>query len=140
MSIPVDAQPGSTHQLACPDAATYYRWQGKGTSAQYYINLPGYSVDQACVWGNQGDNYGNFAPANLGVGFSNGRAWLSIAQNLPTQPNVVLPYTVEIRGDTISDTCRYQNGRYCSGPNYSTCSTGCTVSASGGNVYYVLSD
>jgi Beta-glucosidase (SUN family) len=128
MAIPVDSQPGSTKPLACPDAATYYSWEGKGTSAQYYINMPGYSIEKACVWGQSGDDFGNWAPANLGVGYSNGAAWLAIFQNLPTQPNAKLPFTVEITGDSTSDKCRYQNGQYCSGANYGTCSDkGCTV-------------
>ncbi|KAF2397785.1 SUN-domain-containing protein, partial [Trichodelitschia bisporula] len=121
MSIPVDAQPGSKKKLACPDSATYYRWQNKGTSAQYYLNLPGYSVDKACRWGKPGDDFGNWAPANLGVGWTDGRAWLSVFANHPTQTQVTLPYTVEIVGGNTK--CRYKNGQYCGGDNYSTCST-----------------
>lgn len=128
MSIPIDSEPGTIKAMACPDGATYYQWEGKTTSAQYYLNLPGYSVEKACVWGSPGDDFGNWAPMNAGVGWSSGAAWLSIFPNLPTQPNAKLPYTVEIVGDTLSDKCRYQNGQYCSGANYGTCSpNGCTV-------------
>jgi len=138
MSIPVDAQPGTTRAIACPDSSTFYTWQGKGTSAQYYINMPGYSVDKACVWGNQGDDFGNFSPGNLGVGWSNGMAWLSITANHPTQMKATLPYTIELIGG--NSKCRYKNGQYCSGDNYDSCSSeGCTVSSSGGTVTYVLS-
>lgn len=138
MSIPVDAQPGTTRVLACPDASSFYTWEGKITSAQYYINMPGYSVEKACVWGTQGDDFGNFAPGNLGVGWSNGAAWLSITANHPTQTVATLPYTIELIGG--NSKCRYQNGQYCSGDNYGSCSTeGCTVSASGGTVTYVIS-
>ena len=138
MSIPVDAEPGTTKKLACPDSSTYFHWKGLATSAQYYVNMPGYSVEKACVWGKPGDNFGNFAPANLGVGYSAGRAWVSIQANLPTQPDAKLPYTIELVGDNLSDKCRYQNGQYCSN---SGCNTqGCTVSAASGNIYYVMSD
>jgi hypothetical protein len=138
MSIPTDAQPGTTQPLACPDAASFYQWQGKGTSAQYYINMPGYSVTKACVWGNPGDDFGNYAPSNLGVGWSAGSAWLSITSNQPTQMTATLPYTIEIIGG--NSKCRYQNGKYCSGDNYGTCNTlGCTVSATSGTISYVLS-
>jgi hypothetical protein len=138
MSIPVNVNPGETKQLACPDSANYYKWLGQGTSAQYYINMPGYSVEKACVWGDFGDDFGNWAPGNLGVGWSNGRAWLSIAANHPTQTAVTLPYTIElVGGDT---KCKYSNGQYCTGNNYEQCSTeGCTVSAADGVLTYILS-
>lgn len=140
MSIPTDAQPGTIKKLSCPDQG-FYKWQGSKTSAQYYINPAGLSVEQACRWGSPGDSFGNFAPGVLGVGFDNGRAWLSIQANIPTQPNVKLPYTIELQGDSLSDSCRYQNGQYCSGKNYQTCTTsGCTVSAASGDIYYVLRD
>lgn len=138
MSILVDAQPGTTRELACPDASTFYTWQGKGTSAQYYINMPGYSVEKACVWGDQGDDFGNFSPGNLGVGWTNGRAWLSITANHPTQMKATLPYTIELVGG--DSKCRYKDGKYCSGDSYDNCSSeGCTVSSSGGTITYVIS-
>jgi hypothetical protein len=138
MSIPVDSQPGTIRQLACPDSSTFYQWQGKGTSAQYYINLPGYSVEKACVWGSDGDDYGNYSPGNLGVGWSNGRGWFSITANHPTQTKVKLPYTIELVGGNTK--CRYQDGQYCGGDNYETCSSeGCTVSSAGGSIKYVIS-
>jgi hypothetical protein len=139
MYIPVDVNPGETKGLACPDGTKYFRtWDNKQTSAQYYINMPGYGVEKACTWGNEGDDFGNWAPANLGVGFADGRAWISVFANLPTQKVAKLPYTVEIVGG--SSKCRYQNGKYCTGENYETCTdTGCTVSAASGELTYILS-
>lgn len=138
MSIPLNATPGSVKKLACPDASAYYKWEGKGTSAQYYINMPGYSVEKACVWGQQGDDFGNFAPGNLGVGYADGRAWLSITANHPTQMTAQLPYTIEIVGG--DSKCRYRSGQYCTGDNYENCgSEGCTVSSSGNDMTYVIS-
>ncbi|RMZ27498.1 hypothetical protein D0859_08443 [Hortaea werneckii] len=140
-TVPVNAQPGSTSNLTCPDADNYYKWQGGHTSAQYYVNPAGVSVDNACQWGSDANPWGNFAPLNLGVGYSNGAAWLSIFQNLPTTSQK-LDFAVEITGDGLSGTCKYSNGQYCSGENYDQCSssTGCTVSLSSGTATIVFSD
>lgn len=130
-TVPVDAQPGSTEPLTCPNSETYYMWEGSHTSAQYYVNPAGVSVEDGCQWGSNANPWGNYAPLNLGVGYSNGAAWLSIFQNAPTT-DVKLDFDVEIQGDGISGTCRYSNGQYCGGANYDDCSssTGCTVSCS----------
>ncbi|KAI7373803.1 hypothetical protein KC336_g18132, partial [Hortaea werneckii] len=74
-------------------------------------------------------------------GYSNGAAWLSIFQNLPTTSQK-LDFAVEITGDGLSGTCKYSNGQYCSGENYDQCSssTGCTVSLSSGTATIVFSD
>jgi hypothetical protein len=143
MSIPLDVLPGSTNRLACPDTKKFWKTQsGAGTSAQYYINLPGYSVEKACVWGQPGDNFGNYAPANLGVGISDGVAYVSIFRNYPSQPDAKLPYTVTIEGGNMP--CQYRNGQICRGEGYSICESegnaGCTVGASSGTVTFVLSD
>lgn len=129
-TVPLDTQPGTTSNLTCPDAANYYDWKGASTSAQYYVNPEGVSVQDACQWGSSDNPWGNFAPLNLGVGYSDGAAWLSIFQNLPTT-SATLDFAVEITGDGLSGTCKYSNGQYCSGDDYSDCSstTGCTVSS-----------
>lgn len=126
MTIPVDAQPGSTNPLTCPDSSTYYHWQGGSTSAQYYVNPAGVSVKDGCTWGSNANPWGNFAPLNLGVGYSGGNAWLSIFQNAPTT-NAKLDFTVEIQGDNLSGSCKYSNGQYCGSTGCSS-TTGCTVS------------
>ncbi|TID23451.1 ATP-dependent permease [Venturia nashicola] len=143
MSVPLDVLPGKTRKLAVPDAATFWKTRsGAGTSAQYYINMPGYSVEKACVWGDQGDDFGNFAPANLGVGISNGVAYVSLFKNYPSQKVATLPYTITIHGGSIP--CRYRNGKYCTGEGYSDCKSdgnaGCTVAASSGTITFTLSD
>jgi hypothetical protein len=129
MVVPVDSQPGSTMPLTCPDGETYYQWEGKITSAQYYINMPGYAIEDACVWGSEGDDFGNWAPGVLGVGYSAGQAWVSIMPNWPTQMNAQIPYSITLTGDNAAEQCRYQNGQYCTGSNFESCSPkGCTVS------------
>jgi len=138
-TVPLDSQPGSTTPLTCPDANNYYTWQGAHTSAQYYVNPAGVSVEDGCQWGSDANPWGNFAPMNLGVGYSNGAAWLSIFQNAPTT-DAKLDFAVEIVGDGISGTCKYSNGQYCGGANYDDCSstTGCTVSLSSGTATFVF--
>lgn len=126
-TVPVTAAAGGTANLTCPDA-TYYEWTGKTTSAQYYVNPAGVSAEDGCQWGSSANPWGNYAPLNLGVGYSNGAAWLAIFQNSPTT-NEQLDFTVTIEGDNMSGYCRYKNGQYCSGKNYDSCSSsGCTVS------------
>ena len=123
--IPVELQPGETEQLANPDASSYYQWQNKATSAQYYLNPIGYGADKACQWGSPGGNLGNYAPINFGVGHKDGKTWLSIFQNAPTT-NAQYQGKVELTGD-ISDKCYYENGQYCGATGCN--SNGCTVSS-----------
>ncbi|KAK4506705.1 hypothetical protein PRZ48_000438 [Zasmidium cellare] len=140
-TVPVNVQPGSSNNLTCPDSEKYYSWQGGKTSAQYYVNPAGVPVSDACQWGDSSQPWGNYAPLNLGVGWSNGAAWLAIFQNSPTT-DAKLQFSVEIQGDGVSGTCKYSNGQYCSGEDYSNCSptTGCTVSISSGTATFVFSD
>lgn len=122
-TVPVELQPGSTQELTVPDAGSYYVWQGKSTSAQYYLNPIGVSAAQGCQWGTPGTPVGNFAPINFGIGAKDGVTWLSIFQNSPTT-NAQYQGTVELTGN-LSGTCKYSNGQYCgvTGCN----SQGCTV-------------
>ncbi|KAM3418633.1 Secreted beta-glucosidase sun1 [Cercospora zeina] len=136
-TVPLDVQPGQTLNLTCPEADNYYTWQGGKTSAQYYVNPAGVPVEDACQWGSPANPWGNYAPLNLGVGYSNGAAWLSVFQNAPTT-DAKLDFCVEIVGDGISGSCKYQNGQYCSGTSCSP-TTGCTVSLSSGTATYVFS-
>ena len=130
--IPLDTQPDSMSNLTCPDASSYFTWEGAPTSAQYYINNQGVVVSNACTWGSDGTDMGNWAPSYLGVGQDiYGKTWLSIsstAQNDPTNYKA-LNYTVEIVGNT-SGKCKLSKGRYCSGDYYDDCNDyGCTVSS-----------
>jgi len=128
-TVPVNALPGQTQPLTCPDAEKYYNWEGGSTSAQYYVNPAGVSVSDACQWGSIDNPWGNYAPLNLGVGYSAGRAWLAIFQNFPTQKTEHLNFTVEIVGDNLSGNCKYSNGQYCGSTGCSSMG-GCTVRSS----------
>lgn len=122
-TIPVELQPGATQPLANPNAETYYQWTGMSTSAQYYLNPIGVSAQEGCQWGSAGSDMGNWAPINFGVGYKNGKTWLSIFQNQPTT-SAQYQGTVQITGD-VSDKCIYQNGQYCGATGCN--SNGCTV-------------
>ncbi len=129
--IPLNTQPDTMNVLTCPDASSYYTHEGDPTSAQYYINNQGVVVSNACTWGSDGTDMGNWAPSYLGVGQDPyGKTWLSIsstAQNNPTNYRA-LNYTVEIVGNT-SGKCKLSKGQYCSGEYYDDCNDyGCTVS------------
>ncbi|KAF4313246.1 putative sun domain protein [Botryosphaeria dothidea] len=141
MVIPIDVQPDGDYPLACPDQKLYYQWQGKATSAQYYVNPLGVGVEEGCTWSNGNKPIGNWAPINLGVGYSNGAAWLSIFQNKPTTYEK-LDFNIELKGDNMSGTCKYIVGKgFCSGSSYDSCNDdGCTVSVSSGTATYIFSN
>ena len=129
--MPLNSQPDTTSPLTCPDASTYFKHEGSSTTAQYYINNQGVPLQQACIWGADGTNMGNWAPAYLGVGQDiYGKTFLAIASTAQNNPTNYKPlnYTVEIVGH-ISGKCKLKDGKYCSGAGYNQCNDkGCTVS------------
>lgn len=125
-TVPVALQPGQTQPLNNPNTDTAYKWQGKDTSAQYYLNPIGVGPEQACQWGDGSQPIGNWAPINFGVSYKGGKTWLSIFQNKPTT-QAKYQGRVELQGD-LSDKCYYENGMFygATGAN----GDGCTVSPS----------
>ncbi|KAL7807679.1 SUN domain-containing protein [Trichoderma gracile] len=127
MVIPACTTAGEIIELTNPDETDYYVWDGKTTSAQYYVNKKGYAVEDACVWNSPLDpkGAGNWSPVNIGTGkTADGTTWLSIFQNLPTS-NAKLDFNIEITGD-VSSKCSYINGVWTGGDN------GCTTSMPSG--------
>lgn len=122
MVIPAVANPGSKVAICNPDQSNYYVWEGKATSAQYYVNKKGYGPEDACVWNSPIDplGAGNWSPVILGVGLSGGTTFISIFQNLPTS-NAKLDFNIEITGD-VNSKCSYINGQWSGGSN--GCTTG----------------
>jgi hypothetical protein len=104
-TLPLELASGASEQLANPDQSSYFYWEGKPTTAQYYINPAGYQADQACTWGTAAKPIGNFAPMNMGVGYSDGVTYLSIFPNAPTT-DAKLKYNVKFEGD-VSPSCYY---------------------------------
>lgn len=123
-TVALDSKPGSTQPLTCPDSSKYYVWQGKPTTAQYYVNPAGVSVENGCQWGTPSKPWGNYAPINLGVGKTDGVTWLSIMQNAPTTDEK-LDFNIKLKGD-LGGACKYENGKFhdLNGSN----EDGCTVS------------
>ncbi|KAE9381691.1 glycoside hydrolase family 132 protein [Stipitochalara longipes BDJ] len=136
-TIALNVLPGTTDALTCPDAASYYVWEGAYTSAQYYVNPAGTTVGDACVWGSAGSNVGNWAPVNIGVGKAiTGETFISMFQNAPTNPDGTLNFNIEIDGG-VSGKCTYDNGVFYS--NGVESATGCTVAVTGEATFNFLS-
>lgn len=133
-TVALNALPGSTVRVTCPDAKDYYRtWEGSPTSAQYYINPSGLDVEEACNWGTPGSNSGNWAPVNMGVGKADsGTTFVSLFPNVPTNTNGVLDYNIDITGD-VTGQCSYKNGKYYKDGVLSP--TGCTVGVNGKAIF-----
>jgi hypothetical protein len=135
MVVPLACTPGSTQTLTVPSADTSYVWEGKSSSAQYYVNKAGVSLKEGCVWGQPNGGKGNWSPVVIGAGYSDNTTWLSISQNsLNSEP---LDYNIKIvaaEGGKISGECRYENGKI-----YGQSSgDGCTVAVVSGSAQYVL--
>ncbi|KAF2154021.1 glycoside hydrolase family 132 protein [Myriangium duriaei CBS 260.36] len=138
-TVPLQVNAGSTQPLTCPDTSNYYKWQGQPTSAQYYVNPAGVGVEDACKWGDGSSDTGNWAPLNIGVGYSNGMAYVGMLPNKPTT-DATLDYKVTLSGGDLGQSCTYQNGMYYSDIiSGGSSADGCTISASSGTITYVFS-
>jgi hypothetical protein len=126
-TVPLSAVSGATHPLTCPDGDTYYNWKGKSTSAQYYVNPKGVSAEKGCQWGDGSEPIGNWAPLNLGVGYTKYGKFLSIFPNTPTTTKK-LDFNVKLVGDNLSDECRYEGGTFYDSKGAISGNSGCTVS------------
>ena len=69
---------GNSHlTLAVPDPSYWC-----STAAEYYINIPGYGTDTACVWGDGSGPYGNWAPFVAGANqVSDGSTFVMVGIN-----------------------------------------------------------
>jgi hypothetical protein len=142
MTIPLTVGAGETAELANPNQGAYYFWDGKPTSAQYYINNKGVPENEACTWGTASKTAGNWAPLNFGTSFDDlkmNQGFSSLAPNNPTT-NAKLDFTVTFSGNGVQNACRFNGttGQYCMGPanDYSKCGDiGCTVSLVRTNVH-----
>ncbi|KAJ5874578.1 uncharacterized protein N7529_003008 [Penicillium soppii] len=138
-TVPLAASSGNTHPLTCPDGDSYFNWQGKATSAQYYVNPKGVSTEKGCQWGDGSEPIGNWAPINLGVGYTSSGKFLSIFPNTPTTTKK-LDFNVKLVGDNLSDECRYEDGTFYDSKGAISGNSGCTVGVTSGNAYYVFYD
>lgn len=134
MVIPTVAYAGDTTVITTVDEATYYKWEGKSTSAQYYVNNAGVSWEDGCIWGTSSSDVGNWAPLNFGAGYSDSIAYLSLIPN-PNNENAA-NFNVKIvaeSGGSVSGSCYYEDGSY-NGDG----SDGCTVGVTSGRAKFVL--
>jgi hypothetical protein len=123
MVIPTWTESGGTYDLANVASSTYYVWQGKSTTLQYYVNPKNVAVQDACLWNSPTNplSAGNWSPMNIGVGKdASGITYLSIFPNTPTS-TATLDFDVVISGDIGSSVCYYKSGAYSQ-------TNGCTVS------------
>lgn len=131
MVIPTVAEAGGAIALTNPVQDKYYQWQGKPTSAQYYVNNKGYRPEQVCVWKSpvSASAAGNWAPIIIGTGkAANGITFTSIFQNKPTS-DAPLNFNITIEGDGVRK-CAYLGGKWIGGGG----EEGCTASTQpGGN-------
>lgn len=134
MVLPTRLEGGETSPLTVVDGETYFKWQGKTTSAQYYVNDAGVDVEKGCVWGTDGSGIGNWAPVNIGAGYTGGITYLSIIPNPNNKktPNYNLKIEAADGGSVIGD-CKYVDGKY-NGDG----SDGCTVSVTKGAANFVF--
>lgn len=134
MVIPTFVEAGNQLPLTVVDQDTYYTWRGMKTSAQYYVNNAGVSVQDGCVWGDAGSGKGNWAPLNFGAGYTNGISYLSLIPN----PNNRTPLNFNVKivaaddSSVVTGDCRYENGSFNGG------SDGCTVAVTAGQAKFVL--
>lgn len=133
MVVPTELNAGETQPLCVVDEDNYFMWEGKKTSAQYYVNNAGVSVEDGCIWGSAAAGVGNYAPVVIGSGSTNGLTYLSLIPN-PNNRNAP-NYNIRIEatpGSTINGDCSYVNGAFSSG------SDGCTVTVTSGSAQIVF--
>ena len=77
MLIPTNVDGNSEQTLAVP-GSDYWA----STAAHYYINPPGVSTDDGCVWGSKDKPHGNWAPYVAGTNMNNqGNTFVKIGYN-----------------------------------------------------------
>ncbi|CCH61432.1 hypothetical protein TBLA_0E03780 [Henningerozyma blattae CBS 6284] len=133
MVIPSFVEAGQSLPLTVVDEDNYYMWRGQKTSAQYYVNNAGVSVEDGCIWGTPGSGVGNWSPLNFGAGSTNGITYLSLIPN----PNNRSPLNFNVKivaseGATVNGDCSYENG------SFNGNSDGCTVAVTNGVANFVL--
>ncbi|KAI4659927.1 uncharacterized protein J4E79_005729 [Alternaria viburni] len=145
MTFPVTVGPGETGFLANPDQQKYFFWQGKKTSAQYYVNKQGVPEDEACTWGTEMGGKGNWAPAVFGTSFDDGpmqEGFSSLKQNELCKKER-LGYDITFIGDGVVSPCRYKSAtnQWCQADKcWEDPDRGCTAAIMHGDLTVVLSD
>lgn len=135
MVIPTYVGAGKSEPLTVVDQDSYYTWRGMKTSAQYYVNNAGVSLEDGCVWGDAGSGIGNWAPLNFGAGYTGGISYLSLIPNPNNKDS--LNFNVKIvasdSSSVVQGECYYEDGKY-----NGNGADGCTVAVTSGSAHFVL--
>lgn len=134
MVIPTLVSAGGKSVITTVDQDTYYTWEGQKTSAQYYVNNAGVSVEDGCIWGTAASKVGNYAPLNFGAGSTGGIAYISLIPNPQNYDAANFNVKIVANDDNsvVNGQCVYENGSYSGG------SDGCTVAVTQGQAKFVL--
>ncbi|KAK9358000.1 hypothetical protein V1504DRAFT_462596 [Lipomyces starkeyi] len=99
MLIPTEVTSSST-TLAVPDPSYW-----AGTAAHYYINPPGVSTDDGCVWGSTSNPWGNWSPYVAGANAdSSGTTFVKLGWN-PVYLEDSSPYHNTLPSWGVNITC-----------------------------------
>ncbi|KAK9332636.1 hypothetical protein V1520DRAFT_360568 [Lipomyces starkeyi] len=99
MLIPTEVTSSST-TLAVPDSSYW-----AGTAAHYYINPPGVSTDEGCVWGSTANPWGNWSPYVAGANTdSSGTTFVKLGWN-PVYLEDSSPYQNTLPSWGVNITC-----------------------------------
>jgi Beta-glucosidase (SUN family) len=105
MLIPTSVESSAT--LAIPDTSYWCE-----TAAHYYINPPGTSTDEACVWGTSANPWGNWAPYVAGGNTdANGNTFIKLGWN-PIYLQAATPFNNVMPSWGVSIEC---DGGGCNG-------------------------
>ncbi|KAG7794375.1 hypothetical protein KL929_005129 [Ogataea haglerorum] len=135
MVIPTVVEAGGENILTVVDQDTYYQWQNKKTSAQYYVNNAGVSYEDGCIWSEPGTTVGNWAPLNFGAGYTDGVTYLSLIPNPNNREAANFNVKIVAYDDDseVLGECYYENGSYNGDGD-----DGCTASVTKGKAKFVL--
>lgn len=146
MTFPLTIAPGEIGYLANPDQGKYFFWEGKPTSAHYYVNKQGVPESEACTWGHDSKGVGNWSPTIFGTSFddlASNVGYSSLKQN-ELNWNERLDYSITFIGDGVTNACKYKasTGKYGQGDQwFDIIREGCTAGISkGSTLILVLTD
>lgn len=109
MLIPTNAKQGESDTTLAVPGPDYWA----GTAAHYYINAPGVSTKEGCVWGSKNKEVGNWAPYVAGANVNDdGETFVKIAWNPKhiddfsgQKPNFGIRITCDNEGDCNGLDC-----------------------------------
>lgn len=135
MVVPTLLSAQGSAAVSVVDEESYFQWEGKPTSSQYYVNNAGVSVEDGCIWSTSGTTVGNWAPLVIGAGSLNGVTYLSLIPNPNNEAgtNYNVKFVARDGAETVGE-CSYINNVYTGGSG----SDGCTFTVTSGVVDIVF--